>query len=327
LEKTRLLPTDLEQLVFEYLGDQLEKESAVTLRGHSDWVYSVCLMPDGLLASASKDLTIRVWNVREQCPKCILTLTGHTDYVYSVCALADGRLASASRDGTVRIWDLADTAVRRCVQVLDGHRGKHVHSVCALPGSGLASGSADGRVCIWDTANGGGCLETHVGHPSFTSSLCNMGDRRLGSGSLFCHTIKIWDLGKQQTGGEKSVRILKGHSEVVAAVCAMPGGLMASGSLDKTVRIWNLSHEEGEECVRTLKGHSNYVSAVCSLGQSRLASVSFDNTLRIWDLRRNQGEECVQTVEAHRSLVSAICDLGDGRLASASYDNTIKIWH
>ncbi|KIO15512.1 hypothetical protein M407DRAFT_87033, partial [Tulasnella calospora MUT 4182] len=69
-------------------------------------IWSVCLSPDGkLLASASVDKTIRLWNTET---RALVgePLTGHRDDVNSVCFSPDGKvLASGSNDGTVRLWD------------------------------------------------------------------------------------------------------------------------------------------------------------------------------------------------------------------------------
>ena len=63
--------------------------------------------PDGrVLASASTDKTVHLWDVASRQP--LATLTGHKDAVVSVAFSPDGRiLASASRDKTVRLWDVA----------------------------------------------------------------------------------------------------------------------------------------------------------------------------------------------------------------------------
>ncbi|HEV2374304.1 MAG TPA: hypothetical protein VGS19_19365, partial [Streptosporangiaceae bacterium] len=82
------------------------------LVGHSEAVRAVAFatatagMP--LLASASEDRTVRLWDQRNGEP-AVRTLTGHTDWVGSLAftATPDGRplLASAGGDKTIRIWD------------------------------------------------------------------------------------------------------------------------------------------------------------------------------------------------------------------------------
>ena len=64
------------------------------------------------------------------------------------------------------------------------------------------------------------------------------------------------------------------------SVCSLGDGRLASGSNDRTVRVWAATGE----CVVTLEGHTStrYVRSVCSLGDGRLASGSDDSTVRVW---------------------------------------------
>src|SRR5205085_4444069 len=60
-----------------------------------------------MLASASWDKTIRLWDVAEK--KALRRIEGHEDHVFGVAFSPDGTwLASASWDGTLRVWSVAD---------------------------------------------------------------------------------------------------------------------------------------------------------------------------------------------------------------------------
>ncbi|KAF7505050.1 hypothetical protein GJ744_001269 [Endocarpon pusillum] len=122
-----------------------------TLEGHGDWVYSVAFSHDSkLLASASHDRTVRIWDAATGTLQ--QTLEGHGGPVYSVAFSHDSKLlASASDDRTVRIWDAATGTLQ---QTLEGH-GDSVYSVAFSHDSKLlASASHDRTVRIWDAATG-----------------------------------------------------------------------------------------------------------------------------------------------------------------------------
>ena len=91
---------------------EVSSEHRQTLVGHTDWVRSVDFNPKGrIIASASADKTIRLWNVKTG--KHEQTLTGHTDTIWSVSISAGGQvLASGGQDGTLRLWDLAGTSAK-----------------------------------------------------------------------------------------------------------------------------------------------------------------------------------------------------------------------
>ncbi|GCA84352.1 serine/threonine-protein kinase F [Microcystis aeruginosa NIES-2522] len=118
-------------------------------------------------------------------------------------------------------------------------------------------------------------------------------------------------------------KTLTGHSNVVWSVAYSPDGrYLASGSGDKTIKIWEVA--TGNE-LRTLTGHSRGVYSVVYSPDGRyLASGSGDNTIKIWEVATGKG---LRTLTGHSSEVNSVVYSPDGRyLASGSYDKTIKIW-
>ena len=119
------------------------------------------------------------------------------------------------------------------------------------------------------------------------------------------------------------ISTLEGHQNWVCSIAFSPDGKqLASGSADRTLRLWDV---ETGECLQILEGHRNWVMSVAfSPDGKQLASGSADRTLRVWDV---QTGECLQILEGHSHGIWSVAFSPDGKLlASGSADQTIKLW-
>ena len=127
------------------------------------------------------------------------------------------------------------------------------------------------------------------------------------------------------------VATLKGHSSWVTSVAFHPtASLLATGSRDKTAKVWQLSSDNSSAtCVATLKGHSCWVTSVAfHPTASLLATGSRDKTAKLWLLSSdNLSATCVATLEGHNNIVWSVAFHPTNHLlATSSTDNSAKLW-
>jgi hypothetical protein len=97
------------------------------------------------------------------------------------------------------------------------------------------------------------------------------------------------------------------------------GSLLASGSRDRTVKLWD---PVSCEVVRTFTGHEGAVSAVSFVGEKKcLASAGADRVIRLWDGCRGQ-------LEGHEQGITGLAGgPRNASLASSSWDGSWRIWY
>jgi len=216
-----------------------EYKNIRTLPGHDHSVSAVRFVPSGaagspssgnLLVSASRDKTLRIWDVSTG--YCVKTIRGHADWVRDVSPSFDGRfLLSAGNDQTARIWDASSGEPKA---TLLGHE----HVV---------------ECCVFAPPASYGNLSTMAGlkKPPPASSSAEF----VATGSRD-KSIRIWD------ARGTLIKTLVGHDNWVRGLVFHPGGkYLLSVSDDKTLRCWDLAQEG--KLVKTLDdAHGHFVSCI-----------------------------------------------------------------
>eukprot|EP00850_Spirogloea_muscicola_P018245 SM000165S02206 [mRNA] locus=s165:102031:106956:- [translate_table: standard] len=272
--------------------DLSELSCRQSLVGHSDTVLAIDASTSNtgyaLLATASKDHSVRVWDCESG--RCLAVGSGHMGAVGGV-AFARRKpsfLVSGSSDRTLKVWSLDG--------VLDakGSGGDHVGPLK------LASRA------------------TTAAHDKDINAVAVSPNDALACSGSQDRTARVWRLPELAPGV-----VLRGHKRGVWCVEFSPvdqAVLTASG--DKTLRIWSLA--DGA-CLRTLEGHSGSVlkAAFVSHG-TQVVSAGADGLLKLWTVRSS---ECLGTFDHHDDRVWALAVAADGEmLASGGSDALINIW-
>lgn len=143
--------------------------------------------------------------------------------------------------------------------------------------------------------------------------------------------------GKAEGGGltlcEPYIDIIDGHSERVTCIdFNIESGTVASGSVDKNVKVWSL---ENNECICTLSGHFDVIKTL-QITDNIIISGSSDRTMRLWDMSgvfpnldgSHDPDRKVSSTRIFRGHTGKVtCLMFDNKwLLSGSYDGTIRQW-
>jgi WD40 repeat protein len=122
----------------------------------------------------------------------------------------------------------------------------------------------------------------------------------------------------------RNQRTYQGHSGRVSAVAFSPDGQrLASSSLDRTIRTWDI--RTGQQ-LRSLEGHTGAVTALSYSRDGRfLASSSTEWTVRLWD---PQAGRILRTLKGHTGTVLSVAVNDESnRLASADANGLVNVWN
>lgn len=234
------------------------------LSGHTQSVLGLARLPDGRLASVSRDRTLRIWNW--QSGACLRVVEqAHASAILSVVALDDGAIATSGADGHIKLWDDGQDGCR----VLAGHEG-WVWAVDAMPNGLLASASEDGDVRIWRQADGA-CLHRLPGDVALRTLAVSPCGQTLTTGDIE-GKLALWQLHGRSWIRE---RVFATHQAAVRRVRWLSESRLASAGEDNHTRLWAMP-----ACTQVYAERSgNFTTDILAIGDDIL-SCSYDGRIR-----------------------------------------------
>ncbi len=259
------------------------------------------------------DATVRRWHVADGAPRDVLTV--HSGQMLDMDLSVDGTLLATTSGRQITIRSTLDGALQ--IDIPTDLFGTSV--ALSSDASTVALGDSRGTIMYFDSQDGSP-ITSWAAHARTVSDMAFSNDGRFLISSSFGEPVSIWDadpgmpirsLDASDNGATKltistdsehvaraslNAAVLSrtsdggfeqfygGHTGGLTAIAlSLDGARLASGSSDRTVRIWDVGSGDS---IHTLIAHEHWISAVAfSPSGTTLASGSGldDRTMRIWD--------------------------------------------
>jgi eukaryotic-like serine/threonine-protein kinase len=308
---------DIRQAGAVLLWDLVKEEEKTVLPAQKSMVVALAVAPDGTLATAGMDRTIKLWKPNGELRA---TLTGARAPLTALLFSADNkRLFSGAVDGIVTAWDVDSGKVE---QVLLGHQEAVFGLAVAGDGATLVSASADGLVKVWDLAMARGPASLHF--DGAVNSLVFAADGKtlfaVSQNGQFksCDTV---------TGKDLSQRQMPFPAMAAPASIAADGKLVAfSNALRNVLSVQDTSNGTELQAFPYLGfGELSIFSPADNILALSTRATQKDADITLWNI--DSGKELIR-FKAGTQRIRALAFSRDGKwLAAGSQDKSVYMWN
>jgi WD40 repeat protein len=305
-----------------------------TCYGHTDRVYGIAYSPDGrLLASSSKDGTIKIWDAAA--PACdalhtfIINPDPATFGATNVAFSPDGALlAGVNEQGEIILWETSTwQEIRRNSAA---HEGIIWGLAFSPDGKTLLTGGSDSLVKLWNVSDLSE-VYTFRDHRASVNAVAFSPDGTLIASASDDRTAKVWRIENYSRVASYSIppRILSNPPRINNVTFNLDSTRLISTSTDGNVYVWDLA--SGTQIMK-ISGHDDWVYGVlvrpgsdADATQGEIITAGADRSIRIWDGLYGRSK---LELRGHTDQVYSLAlnPTNSGMLASASADGTVRIW-
>ncbi|MBD2772965.1 hypothetical protein [Iningainema tapete] len=312
--------------------------------GHRDDITYLSLSSDGkLLASASKDNTVKLWSIEREDFSDIGSRTEFSpDHQTIAASVGNNKVKLWRRDGTlfqtfpgdgsllsfspdskslitgsandlVNIWDFES----RKIKTLPGFSNRITSLGISPNGKIIAAASLDNTVHLWKSD--GTPIKTFSGHNDTITSISFSPNNEIIATVGNDNVVKLW-----QSDGTP-LKTLLGHTNQINEVIFSPDSeMIATIGDDNLVKLW----KSDGTLIKTLFGHPDAITSVKFSPNSQIiASISQgdngkNSEIRLW---QSNGNSIGQPIYNY-GIESITFSHDSNIVASINSDNTVKLW-
>ncbi|MCK4651291.1 WD40 repeat domain-containing protein [Candidatus Babeliales bacterium] len=276
-------------------------------KGHKGKIYKVVTLPNGNIATASEDKSIKIWNLKGKLVKSIKKAHKKTPIV-SLMLHPNGNLVSGC-NLRIRIWN------HEKYNFINGYRFQNEDTIKHFDffeNSQFLAIAINKIGAIYDLTIPHTSISVFIGHTSLITGIKVMENDNIITSSED-GTLQIWDIGGNCI---KSLNIEK----AITCFTFLDDKTVIVGCSDGIVQILDIEYETYK---KIFIGHRDEITDIKILKNNQIATSSKDKTIKIWDIYTSK---CITTLTGHNDIVSSISIFPNDFIASVSWDKNIIIW-
>ncbi len=296
---------------------------------HIQRLNQLCWMPGkSILAIASSDNTISVWDLQKNERIVLLESEGYVGGITALSFSANGTLlaSQSSEDKLLRIWRTDKWEEVIALRELAGYGSTFsfhpalpiLASICSLrEENDNSSDDSPVAIRIWEFD-----YDTFLSNPPFMQEF-NRREADIRTKLLkeeITEDLEYIKIGSSPTNGIKLRNVLKGHTKPIQHIAwSLDGRFLASPSDDQTLRIWD---ESTGECITTLEEQVEIKHCAWS-PNNQILLYGGKEQIKLWDVNKRESMEVMQG--DFQRLDSLAFSPDGNKLALAYRFNTIQI--
>lgn len=272
-----LFVTGDDMIIREYALENINKPRRFYF-GHSNRVRHMDVSPDGnYLVSCGDDGNVILWGLKDSSKK---VFKGHQKRVWSVCFINNQEFASAGEENDIYIWNKNSIMPQK----MPGH-SNWIWDLTFHPEKKYMLSSSEDNTCkLWDMSTRSEIFSFNDHTKWLFSASFSPSGNYIITASADNRAI-IYDIIKKEL-----VCYLEGHTGWVWSTVFIDENIVATGSQDSSIRIWEINYESKTyECIHILCKHLSWVVSLGYDTETHLIySASADETVKVWDTTNYQ---------------------------------------
>lgn len=307
------------------------------LEGHTGIIKGCAISNDGTKAlSASRDCTLRVWNLKDGL--CEQILIGHRSQVNACSLSANAQLAlSASDDNTLRLWDVG---TGNCLRVLEGHTDKVTSCALSQDGKLAISASYDQAVRVWHIDTGQ-CVLIFDEHEDRVKCCALSSDGKKALSGSCDRTLRLWDTQKgecllviENEIGAFNNCALSGDGRFALTTCEVVVLDIDSDSQEMYMQVFPDESANDSPPIESIDMNTfpdavkedllEMLEHMLETAGSKISDLGEEQLLKLWDLDTG---ECIRIFEDPNGTVLKCALSEDAQIAlSSNTGGSIRVW-